>query len=102
MEILGIDVTCEEFDYLMCQQSQGKDLKVVKGSVVAVDHTPTEEEVRRSTYNNLIENLIKTDYIANKLAEAETEEEKQALRIRYAEQLANRKKWREQINSLEN
>lgn len=45
--------------------------------------------------------LTATDYIVLKIAEAETEEEKQALRIKYAEQLANRKKWRAEINVLE-
>ena len=45
--------------------------------------------------------LAATDYIVLKIAEAETEEEKQALRVKYAEQLNNRKWWRAQINSLE-
>ena len=44
--------------------------------------------------------LAATDYIVLKIAEAATEEEKQALREKYAEQLNNRKWWRAQINSL--
>ena len=50
----------------------------------------------------LHQKLKRTDYIALKIAEAETEEQKQMLREKYAEQLANRKKWREQLNKLEN
>ena len=46
-------------------------------------------------------NLEKTDYIANKLIEAETEEERQELRLQYAIQLANRKQWRKEINDLQ-
>lgn len=50
---------------------------------------------------DLHQKLKSTDYIVLKIAEAETEEEKQALRVKYAEQLNNRKWWRAQINSLE-
>ena len=50
----------------------------------------------------LHQKLKSTDYIALKIAEAETEEQKQILREKYAEQLANRKNWREQLNKLKN
>ena len=46
MKLLGIEMPLEEFDNLMCQQSQGKELKVVDGKVVAVDHELTQEEIR--------------------------------------------------------
>lgn len=45
-------------------------------------------------------NLKRTDYIVLKIAEAETEEEKQLLRVKYAEELANRKKWRKELSEL--
>lgn len=38
------EVTNEEFDYLFCEQSKGKELKVVDGKVVAVERIITEEE----------------------------------------------------------
>lgn len=44
MKLLGIDLTVEEFDRLMCEQSKGKELKVVNGKVVAVEHEVTEKE----------------------------------------------------------
>lgn len=43
--ILGHELTDEYFDYLFCEQSKGKELKVVDGKVVAVDHEPTQEEL---------------------------------------------------------
>ncbi len=43
--LLGIEMPFDEFDYLMCEQSQGKELKVKDGKVVAEYHVPTEEEL---------------------------------------------------------
>lgn len=44
MELLGIEMSLEEFDTLMCEQSKGKELKVVDGKVVAILPTITDEE----------------------------------------------------------
>lgn len=46
MKILGIEVSEKEFDFLFCEQAKGKELKVVDGKVVAVDHEVTEEELK--------------------------------------------------------
>ena len=43
-ELLGIKMSFEEFDKLICEQSNGKELVVENGKVVAKYHTPTEEE----------------------------------------------------------
>ena len=43
--LFGIEMTDEEFGYLFEQQSQGKELKVIDGNVVAVDHEVTQEEL---------------------------------------------------------
>lgn len=53
MELLGIEMSFEEFDKLMCEQSKGKELKVVDGKVVAVEHEPTEEELLNVELSNL-------------------------------------------------
>ena len=45
MKLLGIEITFEEFDRLMCDQSDGKELKVIDGKVVAVEHEPTQDEL---------------------------------------------------------
>ena len=39
--LFGIEMTDEEFGYLFDQQSKGKELKVIDGKVVAVDHEVT-------------------------------------------------------------
>jgi len=48
MELLGIEVTPEEFDFLICEQGRGKELKVVDDKVVAVYHEQTQEELLRN------------------------------------------------------
>ena len=42
MELLGIEMSLEEFDYLLCEQSKGKQLKVENGKVVAVEWVAPE------------------------------------------------------------
>lgn len=46
MKLLGIEMSEQEFDYLICEQNKGKELKVVDGKVVAVEHEVTEEELK--------------------------------------------------------
>ena len=53
MELLGIEMPFEEFDKLMCEQNNGKELKVINGKVVAVEHEPTEEELLNSELSKL-------------------------------------------------
>lgn len=53
MELFGIKLTKEEFDYLMCEQAKGKELKVVDGKIFAVDRVVTVEELK----NNRIEEI---------------------------------------------
>ena len=45
MQLLGIELTLEEFDYLICEQNKGKELKVIDNKVVAVEHEVTQEEI---------------------------------------------------------
>lgn len=44
MKLLGIELTSDEFDRLICEQNKGKELKVVDGKVIAVEHEITEKE----------------------------------------------------------
>lgn len=46
-------LTDEEKDYLFCEQAKGKELKVVDGKVVAVEHEPTQEEILNSELSDL-------------------------------------------------
>lgn len=45
MVLLGIEMPFEEFDRLMCEQSNGKELVVENGKVVAVEHKVTQQEL---------------------------------------------------------
>ncbi len=56
---------------------------------------PTEEDLARSEYASLRNNLTSTDYIVIKIAEGSATEEE------YAEQLAKRKAWRARVQELE-
>lgn len=47
MKILGIDVSLEEGDKLICEHNKGKDLKIIDGKVVAVEHIPNDEEIKQ-------------------------------------------------------
>ena len=57
MELLGIEISFEEFDRLMCEQSQGKELKVIDGKVVAV-----ESEPQTIDYEQLVVSKIRERY----------------------------------------
>lgn len=45
MELLGIELSFEEFDRLMCEQNNGKELKVENGKVIAFERIPSIEEI---------------------------------------------------------
>ena len=57
---------------------------------------PTEEEKKQARISELKAKLSATDYVVIKIAEGEATKEE------YAEVLANRKAWREEIRELEN
>ena len=52
MKLLGIEMPLEEFDYLMCEQSKGKELKIIDDKVVAVEYVAPQ-----MTYEEKIEYL---------------------------------------------
>ena len=95
MELLGIEMTFEEFDRLLCEQSSGKELKVIDGKVVAVEHEITEEEQKQTRIYELKGYLYETDYKAIKYAEGEISAEE------YAPIKEQRRQWRAEINRLE-
>lgn len=65
MQLLGIELTEEEFDRLLCEQSNGKELKVVDGKVVAVEHEITEEELKEQRISEIQHRLneLNQDFI---------------------------------------
>jgi hypothetical protein len=95
MELLGIEVTPEEFNYLFCEQAKGKELRVVDKKVVAVEKILTESERAIRRINELKTLLQESDYKAIKFAEGLISIED------YASTKAQRQAWREEINILE-
>lgn len=61
-QLLGIEMSLEEFDALMVAQNNGKQLKVIDGKVVAVDYEPTQEEIKLLQIDELKERLIRYKY----------------------------------------
>lgn len=107
-ELLGEELTFEEFDYLICQQNNGKQLVVEDGKVIARDRVITQQEINTQKIAELKQNLSNTDYVANKLSEeiatsfvTGDNSSVIALRNKYFKILADRDAWREEINRLE-
>ena len=94
-KLLGIELNDQEFDFLMCEQNKGKELKVVDGKVVALERVITEEEKANARINELKSLLAKTDYQAIKFAEGELNAEE------YLPMKQKRRSYRDEINSLE-
>ena len=95
MELLGIEMTFEEFDRLLVAQSNGKELKVVDGKVVAVDRIITEQEKAQTRIGELKAKLQETDYQAIKYFEGYLTD------YEYEPIKAQRQAWRDEINELE-
>ena len=72
----------------------GRRFKIVKNP------EPTAEEIAQEELYEILNNLSATDYIANKLIEAETEQEREQIRQEYAETLAQRRIWRNRASEL--
>lgn len=62
MQLLGIEMPLEEFDFLLCEQSKGKELVVEDGKVIARDRVITQKEINQNKINQL-DNWFKTDYL---------------------------------------
>lgn len=95
MKLFNMDLTNKEFDFLMCEQSKGKELKVVDGKVVAVEHIQTEKERAKIRIAELKQKLQETDYQAIKHFEGcLTDYEYEPIKTQ-------RQAWRNEINELE-
>ena len=57
MELLGTEMSFEEFDRLICEQSQGKELKIADDKVVAVEREP-----QTINYEQLVVSKIRERY----------------------------------------
>ena len=50
--LLGVQLTKEEFENLIHQQSLGKELVIEKGKIIAVDHIRSEEEQKQKNLSD--------------------------------------------------
>ena len=55
MNLLGIEMSLEEFDRLICEQNKGKELVIKNNKVVAIDHIETQQEKNLKRLNDLQE-----------------------------------------------
>ena len=51
--LYGIEIEDDYFDYLFKEQENGKEIKVIDGKVVAVEHEVTEEELKAKAMANM-------------------------------------------------
>lgn len=112
-EFDGIKMSDAFYKYAIYKKEIGEILNInvvfeENGNMTAIEFPiPANEELNMLIYN-LTKKLVATDYIANKLAEANTEyivtEDKTKLielRNKYAKELADRETWRNEIDSLQ-
>ena len=62
MNLLGIEMTLEEFDNLMCEQNKGKELKVENGKVIAYIREITQEQLKEQKITELQQSLNELSY----------------------------------------
>lgn len=77
---------------------------ITKTRPILIPNDPTEENTRNQAMKRIAElkkYLSDTDYIVAKIAECDTEEEKAELKEEYQAKLVLRKRWRKDINELE-
>lgn len=94
-KIFDIEIPSEQFDFLMCEQTKGKELKVVDGKVVAIERFVTEKEkaiIRISALKNL---LKEQDFQTIKYIQGKLSQEKFNVIVAQCEE------WRKEINDLE-
>lgn len=94
----------EENNYIINYIGISQDQDTVGQELFQIAERDTKKEnlIRiENQVNVLKQKLLKTDYIVLKISELESEEDKESLRLEYAEQLSQRKQWRKEINALE-
>ena len=61
-KLLGIELSNEEFDFLMCEQAKGKQLNVVENKIIALETKPTQKDIAQQEINEL-KNWFNTEYL---------------------------------------
>lgn len=52
-QLLGIELTDKEYDFLLCEQAKGKNLKIVDGKIIVVEHKETDFEKAQKQLSEL-------------------------------------------------
>lgn len=47
------EITDNQFDFLMCEQSKGKEIKLVENEIVAVERIPDSKEIAQTEINKI-------------------------------------------------
>lgn len=109
----GIKMSDSFYKYAIYKKAIGENLNLVvefneEGALVAVEHPISAQEELNMQIYYLTQKLDKTDYVANKLAEAiaryiitEDKTELIELQTKYTKELSDRQAWRKEINVLE-
>lgn len=112
-EFDGIKMTDAFYEYAIYKKEIGEVVNVdvvfeENGNMTAIEFPISVTEELNMLIYNLTKKLVSTDYIANKLAEANAEyivtEDKTKLielRNKYSKELADRETWRKEIDSLQ-
>ena len=107
-QLLGMNITDEEFDFLMNEQTKGKELRINNGKIVAEFHVETEQEYAQRRIGELKYKLKALDWINAKQSEVIAKTlitndltELNAFQEKYAKQLALKQQYRDEINELE-
>ena len=56
------EITDEQFNFLMCEQAKGKQIKVVENEIIAVEVIPTQREISQQEINKL-KHWFNTEYL---------------------------------------
>lgn len=106
-QLLGINITDEEFDFLMNEQTKGKELRIHNGKIIAEFHVETEQEYAQRRIFELKYKLKELDYINAKQSEVIANTlitndltELNAFQQKYATQLTLKQQYRDEINEL--
>lgn len=93
--LFGQEITDELFDFLLEEQSNGKEIKIINGNIVAVDRVLSEEQLKLNRIEELKELLAGYDYIGIKIATG------RGTREEYATQIAQMTEWANEVDRLQ-
>lgn len=89
------EISDQMFDQLMCEQSKGKELKIIDGKIVAIQKEISQKEIVTNKIQELKTKLAKLDYIGVKIATG------RGTREEYANEIVLMTFYANEINNLD-